>query len=175
MIEFKPDAEYGYLSDGKMYWNIKLQPIVCGSRKNWALLMVYHDDHPQKTWGCSINIYPVTPSSDEMLERMNAARIESQHIPNTIRDCFGNVHLSVESRISYERSRITIASAAALLRQAMRWVTAFELGLIDPKTWANFQGYGGCAVIPEQILNTSEENMSAQAHPPINQPTATAG
>ena len=47
MADIHPDAKMGYLPNGKMYWQVRIHPVVCGQRKDWTLLAVYDSDHPQ--------------------------------------------------------------------------------------------------------------------------------
>jgi hypothetical protein len=161
MIEFKPDAQYGYLPNGKMYWLIKLHPIVYGIRKNWTLLMVYHDNHPQKKyWGETINIYPISPNPNEILDRMGKAGITTKTIPHTIKDSCGHVYINVGTGSTIRHQSHFITSADSLLRQAIRWINIFELGLIDPVTWEGFQGDAICGDDHSLILQENNEAIT---------------
>jgi len=72
MFNIKPDAKYGYLPSGKMYWNIRLRPVICGNRKDWTFFIIYHKNHPQRNkYGSTISIYPAKPNADEILELIN--------------------------------------------------------------------------------------------------------
>ena len=140
MLDIKPDAKYGYLGNGKMYWKIRLFPIICGNRKDWTIFIVYHDSHPLRDkYGCTINVYPVKPNAEEILKMINEAGISSTTIPNTIKDCDGLIQLSVETIEWTDQSKVI--TAAKYLINAMRWISFFELGLIDNTTWAIFSGY----------------------------------
>ena len=46
------------------------------------------------------------------------------------------------SNIKTDMKNGGVTSAATSLRFAMRWINIFELGLIDPETWAKFQRHG---------------------------------
>lgn len=59
MADIHPDAKMGYLPNGRMYWTVRIHPVVCGKRKDWTLLAVYDPDHPQQRWGGSVKFYPV--------------------------------------------------------------------------------------------------------------------
>ena len=46
------------------------------------------------------------------------------------------------SNIKVDMKNGGVTSAATSLRFAMKWISIFELGLIDPETWAKFQRHG---------------------------------
>ena len=35
MLAIKPDVKFDYLPNGKMYWTIRLRPVICGQRNQW--------------------------------------------------------------------------------------------------------------------------------------------
>lgn len=145
MMDIKPDAKYGYMPDGKMYWTIRLQPVVVGKRKDWTFLAVYDSDHPQQRWGGSVKYYPAKPNYSEMLKMLQKAYPETTQVPHTLRDEKNNIYICTQDQdlvhASHEKGGL-VTSAASCLRFAMRWVTVFELSLIDPKTWELFQQHG---------------------------------
>jgi len=170
MTDFKPDAQYGYMPDGKMYWSIQLKPIVCGQRKDWKLLMVYSDNHPHGiTAGDSVKIYPIKPNAGEILELMNQANVNSPGIPipRTIRDADGYTCLDVGTQTGQGQHGTVIITAAAQLGQAMRWINMFELGLIDPITWTKFSRHGDNANIPADSQGPAP--VPAAVTPPISE------
>lgn len=145
MMDIKPDAKYGYMPDGKMYWTIRLQPVVVGKRKDWTFLAVYDSDHPQQRWGGSVKYYPAKPNYSEMLKMLQKAYPGTIQVPHTLRDEKNNIYICTQDQdlvhASHEKGGL-VTSAASCLRFAMRWVTVFELSLIDPKTWELFQQHG---------------------------------
>ncbi|MBG0787549.1 MAG: hypothetical protein H0S79_20865, partial [Anaerolineaceae bacterium] len=145
MADIHPDARMGYLPNDKMYWQIRIHPIVCGKRKDWTLLAVYDSDHPQKRYGGSVKFYPVKPNFDEMKQMVGRSNVTPKTIPHLLRDSDQQIYLCTqeESRIyAGQKKGQKVTSAAACLRYAMRWITVFELGLIDQRTWSLFHKHG---------------------------------
>ncbi len=145
MADIHPDAKMGYLPNGRMYWQIRIHPVVCGKRKDWTLLAVYDSDHPQQRWGGSVKFYPVKPNYDEMMQMVNRSRVTPKTIPHLLRDESNQIYMCTQDRNNIHASHEKggkVTTAAACLRFAMRWVTVFELGLIDQKTWSLFHEHG---------------------------------
>lgn len=145
MKDIHPDARLSFLPNGQMAWTIRLRPVVCGQRKDWTLLAVYDSDHPQRRWGGSVKIYPVQPNYQEMQQMVRAAGCMPATIPHLLRDSDGQPYLCTQDQSNihaghHQGEKVT--TAAACLRFAMRWITVFELGLIDPETWSLFQQHG---------------------------------
>jgi hypothetical protein len=128
-----------------MYWIITIQPVVCGKRKKWSFLAVYDSDHPQARWGGSVKFYPVSPNYAEMQEMVNRSFVTPKSIPHTLRDDNRQIYLCTQHMNNIHHGQHKgelITTAASCLRYAMRWVTVFELGLIDQETWDLFQDHG---------------------------------
>ncbi len=145
MADIHPDAKMGYLPNGKMYWTMRLRPVVCGSRKDWTLLAVYDPDHPQKRWGGSVKFYPVKPNYQEMMEMVNRSSVTPKSIPHLLRDEDKQIYMCTQHMDNVHDGQHRgelVTTAAACLRFAMRWITVFELGLIDQTTWSLFQQHG---------------------------------
>ena len=145
MADIHPDAKMGYLPNGKMYWQIRIRPVVCGKRKDWTLLAVYDSDHPQQRWGGSVKFYPVKPNYAEMMDLVNRSRVTPKCIPHLLRDESNQIYMCTQARSNIHAGREAgekVTTAAACLRFAMRWITVFELGLIDQQTWTLFQAHG---------------------------------
>lgn len=143
MLDIKPDAKYGFLSNGKMYWTIRLRPIICGKRKDWTLLMVYDEDHPRNRLNGSVKVYPVKPNWSEMQVLLDKSTVSPKSIPHMLQDANGQLYMCTQPGLCFCFSKSDkVTSAAVHLRFAMRWITVFELGLIDQTTWSKFQAYG---------------------------------
>ena len=145
MADAKLDARCGFRRDGKMYWVINLNPVVCGKRCHWTLLAVYDDDHPQKRWGGSVKFYPVKPNVQEMQAMVARSHVTPKTIPHLLKDEQGQLYMCTQDRDRIEagvNKGDRVDTAASCLRYAMRWITVFELGLIDQRTWTLFQGHG---------------------------------
>jgi hypothetical protein len=145
MADIHPDAKMGYLPNGKMYWQIRIHPVVCGKRKDWTLLAVYDSDHPQQRWGGSVKFYPVKPNYNEMMQMVNRSKVTPKSIPHLLMDEEKQIYMCTQDKnniyAGHEKGE-RVTTAAACLRFAMRWITVFELGLIDQKTWSLFQQHG---------------------------------
>jgi hypothetical protein len=142
-------APYGskltYTKSGNMAWVIRLRPVVCGKQKDWTLYAVYDSDHPQQRWGGSVKFYPVKPNYDEMLKLVKQSKVVPKSIPHLLKDSNNRIYICTQHYNNiHAGSRIgeQITTAAACLRFAMRWITVFELGLIDQETWSLFQEHG---------------------------------
>ena len=145
MQDIKPDAKYNFLPNGKMYWCIRLRPVICGKRKDWTILMVYDEDHPQVRWGGSLKAYPVRPNIDEMYAIVNRSYVTPKTIPHMLRDNEQQLYMCTQHTDNIHAGRNRgekVTTAAACLRYAMRWINVFELGLIDQATWSKFQAHG---------------------------------
>ncbi len=145
MADIHPDAKMGYLPNGKMYWTVRLRPVVCGSRKDWTLLAVYDSDHPQQRWGGSVKFYPVKPNYQEMMQMVNRSSVTPKSIPHLLKDSDNQIYMCTQHQNNIhagEHKGELVTTAAACLRFAMRWITVFELGLIDQKTWGLFHEHG---------------------------------
>jgi len=141
MLDIKPDAQQKFLPSGKMAWSVRLYPVICGKRKDWTILMVYDDDHPHKDWGGSVKVYPVKPNFNEMVSMVNRSSVTPKTIPHMLRDNDQQLYMCTQ-HMDNIRIDNEIFSAAEGLRYAMRWITVFELGLIDQITWSRFQEHG---------------------------------
>jgi hypothetical protein len=145
MMDIKPDAKYGFLPNGKMYWSIRLRPVIGGKRKDWTILMVYDDDHPQIRYGGSLKAYPVRPNIDEMHALVNRSSVTPKTIPHLLMDNEQQLYMCTQHTDNIHAGRNRgekVTTAAACLRYAMRWINVFELGLVDPITWSKFQAHG---------------------------------
>ena len=145
MHEIQPEAKPSYLPNGKMCWTIHLHPVICGRRKDWTLLAVYDSDHPQQRWGGSVKFYPVKPNYSEMMQAVQASRVTPKNIPHLLPDEDHQLYMCTQEKDRIHAGRRKgekVTTAAAGLRFAMRWISVFELGLLDQKTWSLFQQHG---------------------------------
>lgn len=146
MQDIQPGAQYGYLPNGKMYWQLSIHPVnALGRRRDWTFLAVYDSDHPQQRWGGSVKFYPVKPNYEDMCKLVERSRVTPKRIPHLLRDNENQVYMCTQDRTKIQaghKKGEEVATAATGLRLAMRWVNVFELGLIDQKTWDMFQDEG---------------------------------
>lgn len=149
MYEINPSARLIKVEEktGTLGWLISLHPVVCGSRKHWELLAVYDHDHPHKRWGGSVRMYPLSPNINQMKNMVINSGIKydrSTIIPHLLSDG-KEIYLCTQDMNNINDGSgkdKKITSAAACLRFASRWITVFELGLIDQKTWDLFNQHG---------------------------------
>jgi hypothetical protein len=80
-----------------------------------------------------------------MMQLVNRSNVVPKSIPHLLHDEDNQIYLCTQHKDNIyhghnKGERVT--TAAACLRYAMRWVTVFELGLIDQKTWTLFHDHG---------------------------------
>lgn len=145
MNKLYPDAKRGYLPDDRMYWTIILRPVIFGEEKEWTLLAVYDSDHPHKKWGGSVKIYPVRPNFNEMQEMVNNASVNPKKISHLLIDNDRNIYLAscvLCNRKEYNNENESATLAVTQIQYALRWITIFEVGLVEQKVWSVFSGSG---------------------------------
>ena len=146
-----PNLQPKFMNDGRMYWVVNTKPNL-GRDENgreyntmkYKLLLVYDADHPKVRYGSSVKVYPVSPSIDELQSYVNRLPgVTPKNVPHTLVDSTGARYLCTAdtSNVSDDITR-GITSAVTSYRFAVRWLTIFELGIRDPKTWAKFQRHG---------------------------------
>lgn len=145
MLRNYPDAKMGLLSDGKMYWIIKISVDIYDAQKEWTLLIVYNSDYPQQQWYGSIKVYPVKPNYYEMVQMVNHSLITPKIIPHIIRDENGSEYLAVKNRnYLYEIPDIIYhsKSAKAFVDMARLYIKNFELALTNQQLWSRWTMVG---------------------------------
>lgn len=146
MHDFKPDARFYTMDDGRMYWLVKFSPIVAGRKtRTYHLALVYDEDHPKARYGSSVKAYLLSPTIDELQQMVNRMpSVSPKNIPHTLVDSKGERYLcsADTTNIKTDLKHGGVTSAATSLRFAMRWINIFELGMIDPETWGKFQKHG---------------------------------
>lgn len=151
MYDFQGDkAVLGTLADGRACWCVRCQPIIAGREKQdcrvYEIYLVYDANHPQAVCGTSVKAYLLNPTLEDLQEIVNRSpNVSPKVIPHLLKDERGALYLcSTDSAyVSVDGSSAKgITSAATSLRYALRWINAFELGLLDPVTWGNFQKEG---------------------------------
>ena len=73
------------------------------------------------------------------------SRVTPKTIPHLLTDEQGQLYMCTQDRNRIEagvNKGDRVDTAASCLRYAMRWITVFELGLIDQRTWTLFQDHG---------------------------------
>ena len=114
-----PSFNLDRLDDGRICWIRTVAPI----KDDWTLLVVYDNDHPNTKWGPSVKSYIVDPD----LESISADL--GRGLPHTIRDGYGNLHISFCINGITNKNKIVTATAAVM--GTVKWIVAFELWLKD--------------------------------------------
>lgn len=148
-----PNLQPQFMDDGRMYWVVNTKPNL-GKDENgneyktmkYKLLLVYDADHPKVRYGSSVKAYPASPTIEEMqgyVNRLPSVARDKKNIPHVLPDETGHLYLcsADTSNVSADISK-GVTSAVTSYRFAVRWLTIFELGIRDPKTWAKFQRHG---------------------------------
>ena len=143
MRDFSSTAKLRKLNNGSLAWDVTLRPEICGKRKYYKLLGVYDRDHPQQRWGGSVKWFFVKPSYCEMAGMLNESNVTPKHIPHVLRDTeTGQPYMCTqrydEVKVGSKKDDNLINTAASGLRNAIKWIRAFEYGLIDQPTWDRF-------------------------------------
>ena len=76
---------------------------------------------------------------------VNRSSVTPKSIPHLLKDSDNQIYMCTQHQNNIhagEHKGELVTTAAACLRFAMRWITVFELGLIDQKTWGLFHEHG---------------------------------
>jgi hypothetical protein len=160
MYEFRPDAKCEFLPNGRMYWSVNLQSVVSGKAHNWVLLMLYRDNYCEGSF-YSIDVYPVSPSCDEILDRIQRANVTHKILktpPRTIKDNDGLFRLCLTPDIS--DTKIT---SAYVLKCAMRWIAFFELALTDKMIWSTFEADGEFPKQATELIHFQKQPLTSSS------------
>jgi hypothetical protein len=80
-----------------------------------------------------------------MMQLVMRSEVTPKTIPHLLRDEKNQAYMCTQNMDNIYASHKKggkVTTAAACLRFAMRWITIFELGLIDQETWSLFQEHG---------------------------------
>lgn len=141
-----PNLQPKFLPDGRMYWVISCRPNLGPGYKTmtYKLLLIYDPNHPRVCYGSSVHVYLAGPTLPDLQKIVNALpNVTPKLIPHTLPDDEGGRYLCTVGTedVSADLNR-GVTSAVTSFRFAYRWLTVFELGIRDPKTWAKFQRHG---------------------------------
>lgn len=131
-----PESSYGFLEDGRMYWKVRIYPIIRGERKEWTVLAVYSSDYPSKD---SFRFYPLSPSYSEMTEIVRLSEVTPKIVPHLFRDNNQLICFDIANAKDV-LSKNVIESVVPGIARVARWINYFEIGLGDPKVWKMFCG-----------------------------------
>lgn len=131
-----PDAQYGFLDDGRMYWKVQIRPIISGKRKEWIVLAVYCTNYPGED---SFRFYPVHPNYNEMTKMVQLSDVVPKYVPHMFRDSKQNMCFDIAIPNANLSNNI-VESIVPSINRVARWIYLFETGMEVPEVWELFCG-----------------------------------
>lgn len=135
-----PQFTLDRLDDGRICWVGMLEPGIYeskyGVKRQYHLMAVYDNNHPNQQMGSSIRVYPLMPDVDELIQM---AGFRPFHL---LKDNVGNLYLCTNEASDQKVGRTT-TTAASVLGWASKWLIAFELVLTGDLPAADFNRHGG--------------------------------
>lgn len=135
--QFKLEA----LDDGRLCWVGMLEPGIYeskfGQKRQYYVMAVYDNNHPNQKMGSSVKVYPMMPDVDELIEYCG---FTPAHL---LRDDVGNLYLCTNEAGDQKIGRAQQHTAASVLGWASKWLIAFELVLTGDLPLAEFNRHGG--------------------------------
>ena len=140
MAQCFPDFELGKLDDGRLYWLGKLSPGVYetkyGVKKDYHVMAVYQNNHPNQQMGSSVYVYLVQPDVEDIIRECG---FQPSHL---LRDTAGEVYLCT-TESGYVKTGTTVTTAASVLAWAVKWLLAYELVLTGDLSKEKFNEHHG--------------------------------
>lgn len=128
------------LNDGRLCWVGVLEPGIYeskfGEKRQYHVMAVYDNNHPNQKMGSSVKVYPVMPDVDELMEFCG---FRPFHL---LQDEVGNMYLCT-NEAGDQKVGVTTTTAASVLGWASKWLIAFELVLTGDLPLADFNRHGG--------------------------------
>lgn len=135
-----PQFTLDKLDDGRLCWVGVLEPGIYeskfGQKRQYHVMAVYDNNHPQQLMGSSVKVYPLMPDIDELIE---SAGFRPFHL---LEDEVGNLYLCTNEAEDQKVGQ-TKTTAASVLGWASKWLIAFELVLTGDLPLADFNRHGG--------------------------------
>lgn len=135
-----PQFTLDKLDDGRLCWVGVLEPGIYeskfGEKRQYHVMAVYDNNHPNQRMGSSVRVYPLMPDVDELIE---SCGFRPFHL---LRDEVGNLYLCTNEAGDQKVGVIT-TTAASVLGWASKWLIAFELVLTGDLPLADFNRHGG--------------------------------
>lgn len=140
MARFYPGFSLETLEDGRLCWvgalNVGMYESKFGTPREYHVMAVYDNNHPNQRMGSSVRVYPMLPDVDELIE-------ECGFFPHhLLRDESGNIYLCTNEAGDQQVGQTT-TTAAAVLGWAQKWLIAYELVLTGEMPVAEFNRPGG--------------------------------
>ncbi len=135
-----PQFTLDKLDDGRLCWVGVLEPGIYeskfGEKRQYHVMAVYDNNHPNQQMGSSVRVYPLMPDVDELIEMCG---FRPFHL---LRDSVGNLYLCT-NEAGDQKVGVTTTTAASVLGWATKWLIAFELVLTGDLPLAEFNRHGG--------------------------------
>lgn len=135
-----PQFTLDQLDDGRLCWVGVLEPGIYeskfGEKRQYHVMAVYDNNHPNQQMGSSVRVYPLMPDVDELIEM---AGFRPFHL---LQDSVGNLYLCT-NEAGDQKIGVTTTTAASVLGWASKWLIAFELVLTGDLPREDFNRHGG--------------------------------
>ena len=135
-----PQFTLDKLDDGRLCWVGVLEPGIYeskfGEKRQYHVMAVYDNNHPNQKMGSSVKVYPLMPDVDELIE---SCGFRPFHL---LQDEVGNLYLCT-NEAGDQKVGVTTTTAASVLGWASKWLIAFELVLTGDLPLAEFNRHGG--------------------------------
>ncbi|MBD5211439.1 MAG: hypothetical protein HDS77_09325 [Bacteroidales bacterium] len=135
-----PQFTLDKLDDGRLCWVGILEPGIYeskfGEKRQYHVMAVYDNNHPNQKMGSSVKVYPLMPDVDELIETCG---FRPFHL---LIDEVGNLYLCTNEAAD-QKVGVTTTTAASVLGWASKWLLAFELVLTGDLPLADFNRHGG--------------------------------
>lgn len=135
-----PQFSLDKLDDGRLCWVGVLEPGVYeskfGQKRQYHVMAVYDNNHPNQKMGSSVKVYPLMPDVDELIA---SCGFRPFHL---LKDSVGNLYLCTNEARD-QKVGITTTTAASVLGWATKWLIAFELVLTGDLPLEDFNQHGG--------------------------------
>ena len=144
MREKFPDFVLDKLDDGRLFWFGTLSPGVYeskfGVKKEYAVMAVYNNNHPEQRMGSSVKVYPVNPEVEEISEELY--RKTGEYPYHLLRDSNENKYLCTNNAEDQKVGNTTTTAASVIL-WAVKWLACYELVLTGDMDVKIFNKHGG--------------------------------
>ncbi|MGN0224737.1 MAG: hypothetical protein ACI4A7_01455 [Prevotella sp.] len=135
-----PQFTLDKLEDGRLCWVGILEPGIYeskfGEKRQYHIMAVYDNNHPNQQMGSSVRVYPIMPDVDEIIDMCG---FQPLHL---LQDDVGNSYLCT-NEAGDQKVGHTTTTAASVLGWASKWFIAFELVLTGDLPLKAFNSHGG--------------------------------
>ena len=124
-------TKFAYLDNGNMTWNITVGIKPNDEKRIWKFKVVYDKNYDGNNEN-SVKVYSISPTYEEIKQRLFNKYGEFDNIPYTRTDSNGNKY------ISYYKNYKTPLNAVEKLKAAFKWGLFVEKSLMDLENWQTF-------------------------------------